>query len=699
MRFSRPHPLTLFLPTLLLGGAYAQAQPDVVTLETIVVTGNSDQSVFDTARPVTVLGADAIDENPGSNLGTLLESQPGVANAAFGAGVGRPVIRGMSGSRVKILQNGSDTADLSAMSSDHSPMAEPTAAEQVEIIYGPSTLLYGGGAIGGVVNVIDRRIHETIIPGLHGEAGTRYSTVDTGYQAEAIMDAASETWVLHLDGFRREADNYQASGGEEIENSDTEGSGGAIGLSWADGTNGFIGGSISTLSYDYAVPNPDDEFFRVKPDQIRYDLKGAWTPSSGWVESWRTELSFNDYEHDETGPRNDVVGAPEVAIGLFDQETYELTSKIRHMPLADWEGEFGVQVVRQDLALCHDHGGCDNIPSFSDDWDGNMGFDLANADSNGYLFAHDTPVPLTESTKTGAFVVERLDWGPGIVELGARIDHIRIAADPRSVDPIWRQDQSYYDDRTFTPLSLSAAHTWKLSDDQRLGLSLARVQRAPEVPEMYWNGDHHATFAFQLDNPDLGLETAWTLDLNWMMQTEKHQLRLAAYHYDFSDYIYNDLKAFQDPYHLNNVYRHEQRDARFTGGEVSWKYQLQDQWRTDLSADIVKARLTDGGNLPRTPPASLLAGIEWEPSKWHARIETRMVAEQTDTADNETRTDGYVMFNAKVGYETELGDSTLDLHMDLNNLTDQEAYNHVSYLKDAAPLAGRDVRLHARITF
>ena len=677
-------------------------------LDTIVVTGGGDRSIYNTAQPVTIVGGEDIDKNAGDNLGTLLESLPGVSNAAFGAGVGRPVIRGMSGSRVKILQNGTDTSDLSAMSSDHSPMAEPSAGEQIEIVYGPATLLYGGGAIGGVVNVIDGRIHEIIVPGVSGQVSAKQSSVDDGQHIEGMIDLGKGDWNLHLDGFTRDASDY--SSGEQgdipagnnsgnIENSDTSGSGGAVGLSWADGQSGFIGGSISTLEYDYAVPNIDGESFRVTPEQVRYDLKGAWTPVKGIIEEWRTELTFNDYEHAETGHRNDDPSAPFVDIGLFDKETWEFVTRIKHADVAGWHGHAGIQYSQQDLKLCHDQGGCEGIPSFNSTWDGNIGFNLENSERDGDLYAHDTPMPLTETKQIGLFLVEHRDTGFGSVELGARVDQVTISSDPSSIDPIWRQDNSYYDDYNFTPVSLSAASTWVLDDYQRIGLSLARAQRAPEAPELFWNGDHHATFAFQLDNPDLDVETAHTIDLNWIWSSDSNEFRVATYYYQFNDYIYNDLKPETDPFHSNDVYRHEQEDASFTGAEASWTHQLNMNWAFDLSADVVRARLDDGDNLPRTPPASFLAGIEWGNYQWEARTELRAVAEQTNTAENESASDGYLMLNASVGYQYMLDDSALTVSLDGHNLTDQYAVNHVSYLKRAAPLPGRDIRLGVRWAF
>ncbi|WP_369983106.1 TonB-dependent receptor [Thalassolituus sp.] len=697
----------LSLLSLCVFATTAMAESEA-TLDTIVVTGGGDRSVYDTAQPVTVLGSDDIAKNAGDNLGTLLESLPGVSNAAFGAGVGRPVIRGMSGSRVKILQNGTDTSDLSAMSSDHSPMAEPSAGEQIEIVYGPATLLYGGGAIGGVVNVIDGRIHEVIVPGLHGQVSTKYSTVDNGQHVEALVDAARGNWNLHLDGFTREASDY--SSGEQgnvpagnnsgkIENSDTSGSGGAIGLSWADGQTGFIGGAISTLEYDYAVPNLDGESFRVTPEQIRYDLKGAWTPVTGFIEELRTELTYNDYEHAETGHQDDNDALPIVDIGLFDKETWEFVTRLRHADVAGWHGHAGVQYSQQDLKLCHDHDGCDGIPENNTPWDGTLGFNLENSEREGDLYAHDTPMPLTETKQVGLFIVEHRDTGFGSVEVGARVDQITISPDPVSIAPEWRQQESYYDDYTFTPVTLSAAGTWLMDDEQRIGVSLARAQRAPEAPELFWNGDHHATFSFQLDNPDLTVETAHTFDINWIRNTENNEVRIAAYYYQFNDYIYNDLKPNKDRFHGNDVYRHEQADANFMGAEASWSRALSDSISFDISGDIVSAELADGGNLPRTPPASLLVGVDWESSQWQARAEARAVAEQTNTAENEDASDGYLMINASVGYQFLLADSELTVSLDGHNLTDQYAINHVSYLKRAAPMPGRDLRLGVRWTF
>lgn len=679
-------------------------------LETVVSSSAGQQSVYEVAQPVTVLDKEAINNNAGATLGTLLENTAGIANASFGAGVGRPVIRGMSGSRVKILQNGSDSSDLSAMSSDHAPMAEATSAEQVEVIYGPATLLYGGGAIGGVVNLIDRRIHELPQAGVSVDLGVKHSSVDQGYQSDAMLDMGKGHWVMHLDGFKRDAKDYHSGKSSDapaghnkgkVANSDSQGQGGAVALSWADGQHGFVGASISTLDYDYAVPNTTASQFRVEPKQTRYDVKGAWLPAAtsswGWIDEWRTELSFNDYQHAETGEKEDVPGAAIVDVGLFDQESWELQSRIRHQFWRGWQGTVGVQAKLQKLRLCHDHHGCEGIANVSAAWSGAQGSGFAQRE--GYLFAHDTPMPLTETQQVSLYAVEQRDWDSGVLELGARVDKIQIESTPSSINLNYRQEQSYYANKTFTPTTISAAGTWILSPQQRLGLSLARVERAPEAPELFWNGDHHATFAFQLDNPDLSKETAYTADVNWLYQSTQHQLRAALYYYEFQNYIYNDLKTVTDPFHGEDVYRHEQADAHFVGGELNWQYNFLAFWHLDVNADWVSAKRSTGEKLPRTPPASMLVALNWEKNGWDARVETRAVMQQKQVAATENSTAGFVVLNASWGYQQRLPQGELHWQLSAQNLTDEYRLNHVSYLKHAAPLPGRNVQVGVRYTF
>lgn len=686
--------LSLFILFFIVNFYISTVQAHSTELSTVVVSSSGQSSIYDVAQPVTVLGKEDLDGQAGNTLGALLENTPGITNASFGAGVGRPVIRGMSGSRVKILQNGSDSADVSALSSDHAPMAETSSAEQIEILYGPATLMYGGGAIGGVVNLIDRRIHELPSAGVHGEISMKGSSVDKGYNTDAMLDAGSGHWVLHVDGFKRDAQNYR-SGNGKVHNSDSEGQGGAVALSWANGHSGFVGASISTLDYDYAVPNNDGDAFRVKPKQVRYDVKGAWRPDFdsawSWIDEWRTELSFNDYQHAETEPEDGEV----LDVGLFEQKSWELQSRIRHQSFRQWQGTFGIQLKQQELALCHDHHGCNGIANISGAWDGSQG--TAFKPESGFRFAHDTPMPIAGTQKVGVFFIERLDLLHGTLELGLRLDQVRISSNPSPIKHSYRQQQDYYDDKNFTPVTFSIAGTLVADEHQRIGLSMARVQRAPEATELFWNGDHHATFSYQLDNSDLEIETANTIDLNWQYLGDNKQIKVALFHYYFEDYIFNDLKPF--PYHGEAVYRYEQSDARFFGAELSWQHNFNDNWHWDMAADAVSAKRTNGEALPRTPPVSLLTALNWKMNGWEARLESKAILKQNQTAANENSTAGFVLFNAYAGYRHLTRHGELQWRASVHNITDKCALNHVSYLKEDAPMPGRNVMLGVSYKF
>ena len=664
-----------------------------------VVAIGQQSAVFDVAQPVTRLDGDAIRDEAKNTLGDLLESLPGVSNASFGPGVGRPVIRGMASSRVKVLTNGTDSADVSAMSSDHAPMAELSAAQTIEVVQGPATLRYGGGAIGGVVNLSDSRIHRNALDGTEVTISSTVSSVDDGRSLAITADTGNGDWVLHADGFVRRSEDYQAGSQERksnqrdgnIINSDTGGRGGALGLSRTS-DDGYIGLSVARLEYKYGVPNEHDEPARVEPEQTRYELRGAVYQPFSMVDEWRVNLSYNDYIHDETEGT--------FVVGLFDQETLQVHSDADLILSESWTATIGVQGSQRELALCHDHDGCSDIPDYSDRrWNGEQGLNLRLF--NGYLFAHDTPMPETTTRDIGLFWIGQRDWEHGMIEVGVRVDERTIEMDENAIRPAHRQAVAYYKDRHFTPVSISAAATWVLDEQQRLGFSLARAQRAPDAEEILWNGDHHATFSFQLDNGDLDLETAYTLDANWLYQSDTQAVRLAAFVYEFEDYIYNDLKAFVDPFHNNAVYRHEQADARFYGAEASWDRAMNDTLGIELAADWVRARLTSGStdNLPRTPAPSLMVAATWQQGSWQARAESRTHARQVHVSATEQETDGYTQVNAAIHYKTELSGTDLNVSLKGNNLLDAYGQSHTSYLKEYAPIAGRNFILSATLKY
>ncbi|MBQ0729543.1 MAG: TonB-dependent receptor [Oleispira antarctica] len=665
-------------------------------LDKVIIKSSTQTSIHDIAQSVLVIDEEALRKSQAKSLGELLEQQPGVSNASFGPGVGRPVLRGLSGSRVKTLVNGQDSSDLSAMSSDHAPMAEITNAQQVEVIQGPATLLYGSGAIGGIVNVIDRSILQS--PQLETE-GSLKASISSNDQAQTLateINSGDGRWAIHIDAYDKKSNDYH-SGKTRIKNSDTNTQGGSIGISKTSLEHGFIGASISVLEQDYAIPNINETQTRVRPKQTRFNLASAWlTPTTG-IERWATNVSVSDYAHDElTRP---------ITEGLFEKDSIEINSKIEHSTLFGWRGTLGINVAQQKIKLCHDHTGCDKIPDYSNQqWNGNQGNLFTT--QGGYEFVHDTPMPITESSNIGYFLVEHKPWeiegiGQGIIELGARIDIKKIEADPISINPSSRRVKEYYDDKNFFPTTFSAASTWFLNDTQRLSLSSSRAQRAPDGEELYWNGDHHATFSYQLDNAYLTEETAYTTDLIWNITGEKHLIRSAVYYYHFNDYIYNDLKNITDPYHNHPVYKHEQEDARFYGFEFSWQQQLTHALSGTLSLDSVRAHLLEGEDkgVPRLPPTTASIKINWKNNNWSASAENHWVAKQNIIAQGERSTAGFNTFDIAADYTVYFSQKEIVTRLKINNLFNVTSTNHVSYLKEFAPNSGRNIQLQSQLYF
>lgn len=667
-----------------------------LNLDTVVISSEDESLQEDMAQRAIILDRQQIEKNSGSNLGELLDGKPGVSNAAFGPGVGRPVLRGMHGSRVKIMANGIDSHDVSAMSSDHAPMADLAAATQLEVIHGPSTLLYGGGAIGGVVNIIDNKIHRQGFTGSELIIGSSYSSNNQGQQLVANANAGNGKFALHVDGFHRLANDYRSgkyrAKSYRVLNSDTYGKGQSLGLSYNFKPNSHLGFSASNLNYNYGVPNAKNQQARIDPQQTRYQLSAKYAFEQGFITAISSKLAYSDYQHSEyTAP---------VVEGLFKKQKLETTTIFHHRLFANLKGSLGIYYAEQDLKLCHDHSGCNGIPHHDlTNWNGNSGA-LLNY-RNGYIFAHDTPMPITNSYELGYFLVEKADFERLHLSVGARVDFKRIDSDASSVGKNYRRQRDYYATFNFAPVTLAAAVVYDINQLHSLGINLARAQRAPDAEELYWNGDHHATFSYQLDNINLENETAFTTDISWRINRPQQQFNLSWYHYQFDDFIYNDRKSIRDPYHGNPVYRYEQEDAVFSGFDVAFEQIINSQLSFYAQADYVVAKLKNSSNkyLPRTPPASFLLKLKWQQQNWQAELENQHKLAQKKLANNESASKKFNSLNTSFSYQSNLGKQEYKLGLAINNILDESGQNHVSYLKQFAPEMGRNIKLNFSIEF
>lgn len=692
----RPAPLAIaVLFALAAPTAWGQAQEDEEhahqtprTLETIEVTASPlRQGIEDLARPVDVLSGEALDARKAGNLGETLERQPGVQNASFGAGVGRPVIRGLEGARVQVLANGNSALDVSTVSADHAIGIEPFLADQIEVLKGPATLLYGSGAIGGAVNVVDGRV-PTAQAGraFAGRAEIRHGSVDDQATGMGRVDMDAGALTLHADFFRRSSNDYRIPGyafsdalrAEEIEegedpdhfargrlpNSSLTTEGGALGGSWF-GERAWFGMAASTYRTDYGIPpgahaheeeegehedhedeEHEEEVVRIDLRQDRFEARGG-IRELGFLQelNWRVVRSL--YEHtelegEETGTR-------------FNNDGLEARLEAVQRERNGWRGAFGLQFSNRDFEAIGD----------------------------------EAFVPPSVTRDLGLFVLQEKDFGRYKLEFGARHDRVRI--DPEAAVPATSRSAS----------SLAAGALWDVNESVHLSLNLNRAERVPTAEELFSDGPHIATGSFEIGDPGLDNEVALGGELGLHLHHGRFDGTLSVFRTEFDDFIYlADAGTEEDGLPVRTWV---QGDATFTGWEASLGVELADNasglWELRVFADGVDAKLDAGGRLPRIAPGRVGADLDWRQGPWRARLGAVRVSDQDEVAAGESPTGGYTLVDAGIAYHWDVGMAGWEAFVEGRNLTDEDARQHTSYLKDYAPLPGRNVMAGLRVSF
>lgn len=603
-------------------------------------------------QPSAVLSGTDLDDKRAGTLGETINKIPGVQSSYFGAGVGRPIIRGLEGSRVSVLEGGISSMDLSGASNDHAVTIDPFLADQIEVLKGPSTLLYGSGAIGGVVNVVDGRIPESPIDGIHGRAQLNGDTVSDARNGVARVDAGNGTFAMHADYVRHFTDDYDIPDGGKLYNSDTSTHSDAFGVGYT-GTSAFAGVSFSQYESHYGIPPaPDaDEITRIDMKQNRVDFKAGLLNPTDWLERVTLRYGHNDYQHVEHA-------VDEVDGTLFKNNGNEVRLEAVHSKFGAWRGSFGLQYGDRDFSAA----------------------------------GEETIVPNTIIKETGVFVVEQADYDPVDLQVGARYDDNKLSPDGgESV--------------TFDTLSLSAGAKFKLAEHWDLHLNLDRAQRAPDEEALFVDGAHDATGSYEIGDPNLQKETANQVDLALHYESDDVQASIGAYHNKFDDFIYLAETGQVDAEEGLPIRQWSQHDATFHGFEGEAKFKLADSdWgRFDarVFADTVRAELTDGaGNLPRIAPGRVGASLLWKQNGWRASVGAVRYEKQDKVAEFETPTDAFTLVDAHLSYEFSAGGSTtMEVFADGANLGNQTARMATSFLKDWAPLPGRNLTFGIRAYF
>ena len=653
--------------------------------------------VESTAPEATTVKTDSGESRTtGGSLGAYLDALPNVDSASYGEGVGRPVVRGMSGYRVKILHNDSEFSDLSAMSPDHAVAVAPRASERIELLKGPASLLYAASA-GGVVRIedfLDAPFPET---GLHGEQSLDWRPDPSGLTLDSRLSLANEQWALRLGVLHQDNDPYEADG-VVIPDSDVALDQAQLALLWRPSTRSEWQLNATQLEKDYGIPNDTDEATRINMERDDVGLKWRYQPAYDWLDQITFAANRSDYLHEETEDteRN----------GLFGQDQSGASVALDWVH-GEWLGQSRFSAANKTLKVCHEHGACESFTIASRDG-GPLGESVEQYLQNtGLPYSHGHPMPNTESdTWQASTTVTRPLSDDLELNLGANWEHRQLSANPENIQQQWVYPSSinpaYYDDRDDDAVSLSAGIKRRASEGQwGWDLSLSHLERLPSDDELYWNGFHHATDSYIFGNPDLDTERSLNLDLDLHWNRAHHYLNLSAFAYRFEGYIYQDPgkdeagESLIDPFHLSEVWVTRQADSDFVGGAIRYEhrgFKLLD-WPLAwwLQYDLLDARLRDGGALPRTSPASAEAGVELETQQWTARATLRHVDKARKLAKDEDGTPGYDLLSLYLERQWQRGSHDISLWLKGDNLTDELAYNHLSFLKDTAPLPGRQL--------
>ena len=667
--------------------ALAQEDDEHHVLDEIIVSATPlERTVEQLAQPTSVLSGDALIRSQSPSIGETLADQPGVSATYFGPVSSRPVIRGQFGERVRVLSNGLDALDASALSEDHAVSIDSILADRVEIVRGPATLLYGSGAAGGLVNIVDSRIHENPLEAPFSGAISVNSDSATGAKSAAgKIDIGDERFALHVDAFNRETDDIEipgfaesalqraleeAEGGDEedgeeeafgvVENTSSSTSNNAVAFSWT-GDSGFLGLSMSDYDSEYGIPGhhheeeeggaepEEEENVRIDLDQRRYDLIGQFD-FGAFIDSARLRVARNDYTHTEfeggaTGTVFDILGT-------------DARLELKHRPFGRLEGAVGLQYSNTDFNAIGD----------------------------------EAFVPPSDTEQLSLFVFEEFAlsdrWR---LQFSARGEQQEITA------PLLPT----YDETAF---GASFGAIWELTDGLSLAGNVALTERHPTSTELYADGPHLAVQRVERGSVTAGRgmlrkEQSTNIDLTLRAQTERIEINITGFVNDVDDYIV--LRPTTEIEDELPVFEYDQTDVEMYGIEAEALIDIFENGHGHLHArlmsDFVRAEESTGQYLPRIPPLRYGLGLHYTLDFFEASAEAIRHDDQSRTAVGELPTDGYTMVNAEASIR--FADEQILAYIRGTNLGNEDARRHTSPLKDLVPLPGRSVQLGIRWDF
>jgi iron complex outermembrane receptor protein len=684
-------------------------------------------SNIESALPITVLHGEKLRMRQANTLGDTLSKEVGVHSNFHGNVASTPIIRGLDGPRVLITQNGLDSGDASRVGPDHAVSTETSTTERIEVLRGPATLFYGSGAIGGVVNLVDERIPTSTET--KGEWLAEYNSNNDQQLVSGSFNSGVGNVAIHADGFYRDSDNYkipEKDGVDEVASSAAESSGFTLGTSYIL-DNGFVGVSYQNLEQEYGIPGHShgDEDVAVLADltQNRFQLLSELDFDNDVIKSLNTKIAYTDYTHSEL--EVGVVGT------TFDNESIEARVELMHQHFWDWRGGLSLHYKQSDFTAV----GAEAFtpPSESNTiavaW-------IEERHIGDVLLQLGARIERTEITANKV----RL---PDLELVGGHDDHDEDHHDDHDSHDHHEHDhgpegytRNFAVEHVFTPVSLSAGLVWDFTDGYNLGVSLSHSERAPSASELlsfgphigtgsyevgalfelHEEGDHGEAPHFGLTDHDIVMETANNIDLSLRKFKGDFGFIFNAFYNQIDDYYFEQATGLSagdghdhsghdhgdhegEEEHTLPLYIFTAQDVTLHGLEAQAVWQVTDEFAWKVQGDIIRARLDSGGELPRTPPARISTEFSFQGESISADLFVSHYFEQTKTAALESSTDSYTMIDANINYHFDLGQHDLAVYLKANNLTDEYAQVHTSFLKDLTPLAGRSVAIGIRGSF
>ena len=687
--------IVIFICSLLLCAlVYAEDEREMKLIEIPVTANPLSLSSDQLANPVQIFNGTELQNIKHSSLGAVLGKIPGINNNSWGDSVGQPVIRGMDSNRIKILNNGMEIKDVSNISGDHAVAIDALSSGQIEIIRGPAAIIYGGGAVGGVINIIDHRIHNEYIDGVFGKYNQSFGGANNETSSTFSVDSGyNDNIMFHLDGYKRNSKNIDIPGfsvSKKLTESDSEFSrdkygkdtlinsysetgGGSLGVSHFF-NSGYTGLAFTTHRMDYGNPLEDGGKFDLNSN--KYDYVFEKRDLSPLIKKIKFKLGYSDYDHKELEPSGDVGsefidkgtnGKLEFVHSVFNKSSGVFGFDFGKSNFSKSQGDpLIANNQRKDfsLYLLEDY--------FINDHQINIGFrhDFNRYRSNDFTSDDGCTVAYTSSSDCDA---------EGGTEQSTTFGKTN---------------------KTFNSNNLTLGTISKLNKQWKVSVNLSHTERAPAHNELYAYGHHHATETIEQGSRDLKRERSNTVDAQFKWSNQRTDFSFSPYYTDFSSYIgllnsgttQNHLHEGEDESEALSVYKFTNIPAKFYGFEFQGDLSLSNNYDVNIWGDFVRAKNKDGGNLPRIPPVRIGTGLSYQWNTFSSSLDLMHVFNQTNIGPHELKTDDYTNMTLTMNYLLPMNKS-IKFYLKGDNLLDEEKRDHTSFLKDKVLMGGRSIML------